>query len=206
MQIEIETIRDLAETQDRKILELLAERAKFSQLTREIPKDSCAQTYVQNSWYQKLLSHLCSKKSTRIATPKLERELAHAIMHRTVQVGERVARYKHPRGLPVYIPEVEKRKIRERIQEVQEQGIELTPYKIAYSYLRIFRETKRIEELVKSNVSGSGIRTIQTDSKDVVENIKGQLEYEASRLPGNHSVGVSETQVQGLPRYHITLF
>ena len=216
----LEEIRDSAERQDMALLRLFAKRAKYYfnpqvYFDRQHPilqRDSCLSSYI-NRVYLPILKVLCEKSDYGDSDEviSLDREIAFKLMKRTSEIGQAVVEYKDPRGLPVHIKKIEKQKKRDRVAQSLEEGLYLDPRKVRIIFNLVFRETRRIEEYVKSAEHGrrstdGGLRTIATDSKDLVESIKSQLENEGQRLPGKHSVGVSQTPTEIGTRYSVTLF
>ncbi|MBL7206119.1 MAG: chorismate mutase [Candidatus Aenigmarchaeota archaeon] len=215
----IEEIRDLAEAYDTEILRMFATRAKYPanpevyRTGKFSRKDSCMSAYAQG-FYPKLVSALCwdaGDNYPHVNVHDVDKELLKKLLERTSKVGVAIARYKYPRGLPIHVPEIERAKITKRIAQANEERLGLDPDVIGYAFRLIFNETKRIEDVVvKSDgfrkKAGGGTKLVKTDCADSVERLKAQLEMEAERIEGGHSVGVSEENLGFVKRYTITLY
>jgi len=156
-QSEIERIRKKAEKYDEEILRLISNRTKFPYYSRvylnpdsnpDLTRDSCLLHYL-NGFFAEVLSKVKLREQKKDTIPehvfKLDREIAFKLMQRTTTIGYEVAKYKHPRGMPVYVKKVEERKIQTRIEQAKRDSLSLTDREIRDIFTSIFAETRRIE-------------------------------------------------------------
>lgn len=217
--MDLQEIREQAEHWDKELTRLLALRADypanldFYQKRENFGNDSCLHEYASR-FYSGVLSAICSDFQNPVRRElvngvfDIDKKIMFLLIQRTGVIGQEVARYKHPRGMPTYVPEVEAKKLEARAQEAIHFAA--NPDKIKAAFQLIFDETKRIEEYVAEteqlNATG-GIRSIRTCDSGLVEKLKQGLLFEAARIPGKHSVGVHKQEQQGsIPVYTITLY
>ncbi len=153
---DLKQIRKEINKLDDKILELAEKRSHYH-LNREFYKRDNDKELSQNSAlfhyiktkYLSMINHVCkkgNKKEEWHYLMDIDKELVLTIMKRCNK-GVDVVRYKEPLGLPIYVKEVEEKKLKELKESGKKMGLEERA--VEGMFKGVFSETKRIEEYIK---------------------------------------------------------
>ncbi len=118
---------------------------------KDFQKDSSFFSYIHRI-YIPIISEVCkggNDESQWNFIFKIDKPLIADIVKRTA-LGADVARYKNPKGLPVYVKEIEDKKLKELGDFAEKK--QFNREKIKRAMELIMKETKRIEDMVIKNM------------------------------------------------------
>lgn len=210
---QLESVREDAEKYDEQILGLLEKRLREPigyNPPKKLTQDSVMIYQLSAGFYSQILQALVPNTCYEIHETDLE--LVRLIIKRANDIGERVGRYKGPRGQELKVQSVEDNKIIRRRQEARERGIPLSLRQIRDIYRIIFNETIKVEELVKNEGAAIGVESIITDDETSVTTLKRILEERGEILKRQgklqfYTIKSNAEKTPGhLTRYTVTLY
>ena len=163
-------------------------------------KQNSALFHYIHSTYLPIISEVCQKGDDKEdrwdIVFGIDFPLITNIMRRT-GLGVDIAKYKDPRGLPVYIKEVEERKLKELGDFVESRGVDREG--ILRAMQLIMKETKRIEDMTiecmneicpsKESPPFETYRAGTEQARDVLENIaKEEIKKLEKETPFKYSL------------------
>ena len=154
---ELKQIRKEISEFDLKILKLAKERSKYllnrgfykPKNNKELWQDDALLHYIKTT-YLPIISYICKKGNDKKQWEdimKVDKPLIYNIIKRC-DLGVDVAQYKNLLGLPVYVPEIEAKKIKELKKRGRKIGLEGKA--VEGMFKAIMDETKRIEHYNKT--------------------------------------------------------
>lgn len=202
---EIEQIREKISRYDFEILDLAKKRSEYL-LNRKFFKSGIVSDLViwskqVKNLYIPIIAYICKEgddKNQWEHLKKLDHSLFYSIISRC-DLGIDIARCKSPIGLPVYVPEIEAKKIK----ELKEKGIKLglEGKAVEGMFKLIMNETKRIEDIVLSSASNGGssagpIQIYKAGTEDTKKVMTTQAEDYIKKLEkeqgGRYSIKVKD--------------
>ncbi|MBS3163769.1 chorismate mutase [Candidatus Woesearchaeota archaeon] len=193
-------IRNEIQKKDIAIVCKLVERSKFlinDEFYRkrnhpEFEQNSVLFSYIQRV-YRPIIEMICPPGNERAEWEYLsgiDFRLVRAIMNRT-ELGFDVAHYKDPRGIPVYAPDVEEKKLKSFEEMVMEEDVD--PSRIREAMQFIMKMTKRIQDIAMREMktfpqSADPVSTYRTGVRRFQEILVRYADEEIKKLEGKYSI------------------